>query len=217
MMNSIFLIICLLFVTECSDAGEQPGTSSDDLSNLPTISHGNLRFPYIRYAKTDGRGSSRGRAIFIYPIKAHRNEILDLEYSPGTDVRGLFGEELFGESGAVTAQEGLLVVSTMPVSLPLQIDRASQWNMRYAKRIFVCVTSLQEAALPRRLFRIQCSSKDYDLSFLYSESLGVVQFQDFCDSSICTYRLLDEQGLLSAGMLKLMGLVPKQKGGRTAQ
>ena len=205
--KKMFAAALSILALGCSPAERQEGNPVDTtgIGNLPHVSHDGVRYPYTRYSESTGQVSSRGRAFFLYPIKASKREILALEYSPGMKISDLFGEELLGRGGEAYYSDGQIGFTFLPVSLPVGVVAGQRWRMRYVKHEFLCAARTKENTSEAKKLLISCVNQKYTLSFEYEDKVGVTKFQDFCDFSTCTYNLMDSQGLLSDSMTKLMG------------
>jgi hypothetical protein len=206
--KKMLAVILSILVLGCSPAKHQKSDAIDTagLGTLPRITHGGIGYPYTRYSESSGQIASRGRAFFLYPIKTSKTEILALEYAPGMRISDLFGEELIGTGGKAYYEDGRIGFSFLPISLPVGVVSGHNWPMKYAKLEFRCQSRENPDVSRGKGLSISCASEKYTLSFLYDEQLGITEFQDFCDSSVCTYKLMDSQGLLSRAMTLSMGL-----------
>lgn len=206
--KKMLTLILSISMLGCGPANRQESdvVDSADIRNLPRIKHENVSYPYTRYSESTNQTASRGRAFFLYPIKTAKTEILALEYAPGMRVLDLFGEELLGTGGKAYHANGQIGFAFLPISLPVGVVSGQKWSMRYARRQFLCEAQATRNILPVKNLSVTCISGKYSLSFEYSEQVGITEFEDFCDFSICTYKLMDSQGLLSASMIKFMGL-----------
>lgn len=198
-------ITILLLGCSSGDGQQSQAAGASDLGNLPYITHHGVSYPYLRYAETTNQASSRGKAVFLHPIKASKSEILVLEYAPGMKVADLFAEELLGTGGRALYSDGQLGFSFLPISLPVGVVQGQKWRMKYATQDFVCSANGKQN-YPSNPLVVSCNSNKYRLYFKYDKQIGVTEYQDFCDLSICTYKLMDSQGLLSGPMVRLMGL-----------
>jgi hypothetical protein len=175
-------------------------------ASLPHISDGHTDYPYTRYSESTGQTASRGRAFFLYPIKARKSQILALEYAPGMEVGDLFGEDLIGTSGEVVNENGQIVIPFLPISIPIGLVVGQSWRMTYTNHVFICKSQVSSDLTKSEKIKVSCTDDKDTLTFVYDRQLGVTEFQDFCDFSICTYKLMDSSGLLSPAMTLSMNL-----------
>jgi len=187
-----------------ADAGGGGGGDGQFIAGLPRLTRGHVAYPYTRYREATAQTASHGRVFFLYPIKERKNEILALEYAPGIKVEELFGEDLLGTGGAVVADKDRIAIDFLPIAIPLGVAAGQEWTVRYAKRDFVCRSYPGSGADGG--IAVSCASGKYILSYAFDRTRGVTRFQDFCDFSICTFELMDSQGLLSKAMTQSMGL-----------
>jgi hypothetical protein len=178
-------------------------TAQSSPTTLPLLVDKGRRLPYIRYVTSDV-DSRNGKVFFLYPMMSRRNDVLALDYSPYEQITDLFAEDMIGISGPTTIKNGMLAIDFLPISLPVGVTGGREWSLRYAKQDFICRSSQDQE--PKDLLIINCVTLKYTLSFSFNRTRGVLSYQDFCGSAICTYKLIEQQGLLSKGVLEHMGL-----------
>jgi hypothetical protein len=206
--EAMFPIIISLLVLGCSPAKQE--SSGEPLSppaSLPHITHDGIDYPYIRYAESTGLRASRGRAIFLHPIKARKTEILTLEYAPGMKVEDLFGQELFGRSGEVVHAAGIIKITSLPISIPVKPTLVRQWRMTHGKYKYLCRFVRETISGKDKITSTSCANDQHSITFVFNDRLGVIEFQDFCDDFVCSYKLIESQGILSRAMLRSMNLI----------
>jgi len=206
-MAILALVSCFL-ILGCDAPRRQASGSLEGagIGSLPHVTHGSIDYPYIRYSESTGRTESRGQAFFLYPIKIRKAEILSLEYTPGMDIEGLFGEELIGVSGDIINDKGQIKIKFLPISLPIGLTQGQVWHMEYIKQEFICKSSGATSPANKEELRISCSNAQHSLRLIFNRKLGIKEFQDFCGNSICTYQLMDSVGLLSRATTEYAGL-----------
>jgi hypothetical protein len=198
-----FAALCLL--TACG----QPVDTSDrraagQTTRLPSLNRDGAQVRFMRYA--DAReNSGNGRVFFLHPVMEPRNGVLALEGSPQGDPSALFAEDALGISGLVSAHGGKIRIDFLPISLPVGVRSGQAWQLTFARRTFSC-RSRDDGPENRAVLRVSCRSPDYELNFLFERERGILEYDDFCGASVCTFRLLDARGLLSREVLQFMGL-----------
>lgn len=199
-------MICAL-ASGCGSGGRQDESrETAAFADLPRLTQRGVEYPYIRYLESSGQTASRGQAVFLYPIRKSRTELLALEYAPGVNVEDLFGSELFGRSGQVLRDGQKIWIEFLPISIPAIPTAGQEWRMRYARREFTCTSHRDAVGSQNQRIGVICISAPYTLKLTYDSYRGVIEFQDFCDYSICTFKLQDSHGLLSGEMLKYIRL-----------
>jgi hypothetical protein len=205
MIRSVcFLAFWLLCGCDSAAKETLDAPSGGGIENLPHLSQNGRRFPYLRYENTSPN-SGDGRVFFLFPMMDRKNGLLALEAGPRSKMEELFAEDLLGISGLVSNANGIIRIDTLPVSLPVGVRAGQEWQVRYSKREFLCRSRVLSSKGSGKL-GVSCRSGQYSLNFIFDRDRGVEEYQDFCDVLICTFRLVDEEGLLSREMLVYMGL-----------
>jgi hypothetical protein len=210
MMNKRWTIAVLMIMlsTSCDgQVGQVAAKKSADLSDLPTIGRQGRSFPYIEYVEITGKQPSLGKVFFLFPMRSGKRELLSLEYDPKINVEDLFGEDLIGENNDVTLNVDRINISYLPISLPLAVSHNHRWPLKYIDIQFSCSSGDAKGRdSVEDDLAVSCSTGRYTLQFRYNETRGITEFQDFCGSSICTYKLESPIGLLSKTMAEFMDL-----------
>ncbi len=152
-------------------------------------------------------------AIFLHPMMELRSGFLALDHDTRSSrpIEELFGEELFGASGAIVLRDNIVRVESLPIALPVGVGNRQEWTLDYGRRQYRCRSSsaASEQGSPGAL-SVRCTGLQHSLAFSFSRDRGVTEFQDFCGDLVCTYRLLDPKGLLSPDVQAHMNLPPIQ-------
>ena len=203
MIRTIHLLALGLLLIACDgSAKDAPDAVADKgVDDLPHLSEKGKRFPYLRYADTSPK-SRNGRIFFLYPMMDERNTLLALEAGPDVKVEELFAEDMLGISGSVSNEDRMIRIEFLPISLPIEVGEGQEWPMRYAKNEFHCRSRAAASTKSSSdKLAVSCSSGKYALNFVFDRDRGVEEYQDFCGNSVCTFRLVDEEGLLSREVL----------------
>lgn len=202
------LMVLALATSACSESEKHAsGTEASPVAKLPSIRMEGKDYPYIRYPEVTGKTESRGRAFFLYPMTDRKDRWSALEYTPGMKMESLFAEDMIGITGLVIRIDRQIRMEFLPISIPIGVTGGQEWRMQHAKREFACKSeALVRKGDTRDQIEVSCTSGMYTLNFKFSRELGVVEYQDFCNHSICTYELADSHGLLSRKMTHFMGL-----------
>ena len=208
-------IVALLLTSACNAVEERASggeanrihVEERERSELSRISRRGTEYPYIRYSEVTGRAESHGQIFYLYPTTRLKTQLVAVDYEPGGRVEGIVEEEIFGSVGFVAAERAGFKIDFLPISLPRGVAAGQGWLMRYAGRDFTCRSiGLRGAPVDSNPIEVECSAQTYTLRFSFDRVRGVTQYQDFCDHSICTFRLIDSAGLLSPAMLRHIGM-----------
>jgi hypothetical protein len=209
MIRAIQLLTLWCLLTGCDGTGKVATDVPVDkgVGDLPHLRDKGRILPYLRYADK-APNSGNGRAFFLYPMMDERNELLALEYNPQLgSIEELFAEDMLGISGPVSNENGMIRIEFLPISLPIGVRGGQEWSLRYGKRDFLCRS--KDVGPPQYkpgTLAVFCASTEYTLNYVFDKDRGIEEYQDFCGNLICTFKLLDEEGLLSKEVLDYMRL-----------
>jgi hypothetical protein len=163
-----------------------------DNGKCPIILDDGTIFDCIIYRNTKNNPEPKYN-LFIFEANRSSTRMLLLDSNTKRlEKEDFLSPEFLGASGNIRVSEGQVGLPFLIAEVPVDEGR-KQWNKSYARRDFKC----QKQITATSVNIVTCTSDDMNLSYSYSQKKGVLSYDDFCDNSVCSYKLIGEKGLFS--------------------
>jgi hypothetical protein len=215
---SIGYCIVLLTTTSCLANNE----------DFQYVEYKNIHYPYIEYqnlAKDENveafynQEFYAGDTHFLYPAYGDLFNIRMTQPQRGAKDFGFpVTEGAYAGGGTLTIKSGVISLSSIPISIPLNFRKTKSWIGSYNEK---CSSGAQKYQGDIVNINIQCTVKGKISKGIWNSKEGLIYYEQPCEKNNCPMQLKSKNGLFSPKFFefyrtKSREIAAKSKSGKPA-